>query len=98
MVQDCLIYDGSSIFDKNVEMDRTNHDDFENNAIDLFEYNWPEVDINCLKDINEIRIIDHSGNGWRAEWLHVIVNDVEDCTTTTYGFDVRQNLFYEKLT
>jgi len=87
VVQDCLMYDGSSIFDKIVEMDRSNHDDFENNAIDLFEYNWPEVDINCLKDINEIRIIDHSGNGWRAEWLHVIVNDVDDCTTTTYGFD-----------
>ena len=91
VVQDCLFPDQLSMFEKWIEMDRPNHDDFENNQIELFEYNWPEVDVNCLKDMNEITISDHSGNGWRAMWLHVIVNDVENCQTVTYEFDVRQN-------
>jgi hypothetical protein len=95
VVQECLFNDGSSMFEEWIEMDRQNHDDFENNQIELFEYNWPEVDVNCLKDMNEITIGDQSGNGWRAMWLHVIVNDVDNCQTVTYEFDVRQNLYSE---
>jgi len=63
--------------------------DFEKGKTDTFEYSFSEIHMNpdCLRDIDQIEIMDESGNGWGAEWVHMIVKDVEHCNTETYEFD-----------
>jgi len=64
-------------------------DDFEKNQTDTFEYNMTEIHENadCLRNIDQIEIMDESGNGWGAEWVNMIVKDVEHCKTEINEFD-----------